>query len=295
MVDLVISIINYKTAALTAKCLESILEKKWKVNFQVWLVDNASNDGSLEYLKEKFPSVNFIESKKNGGFAYGHNLVLKKVEAKNYLILNSDTEILGDTLDKMIDFLGSHTEVGLASCKVLGFDGVLQPNGGDLPLGLALLNWLFNLETLGIKKPAFHRTDSKYYETSHEVGWISGNFMLVRNEVIKKIGYLNDDYFMYFEDVEFCFRVKKTGFKIMINPEVSIKHISGGSLDNPRFRQWSGEYKGLVRFYKDQFGIFGSWYIKLLIYTSTILRITAFAFVGKFNYSYTYAKVITSF
>ena len=291
--DLAISIINYKTKDLSEKCIKSILEKKWKINYQIWLVDNASNDGSLEYLKENFPKVNFIKSNNNLGFAGGHNLALKKIKNSRYIaILNSDTEVTGEVLDGMVKFLDENEKIGVASCKVLGFDRALQPNGGDLPLGFALINWLFNLDFPNF--PNFHRNEQSYYEREHEVGWVSGNFMVINRKVIESIGLFDDKYFMYFEDADFCFRAKKKGFSVWINPKYSIKHLSGGSLDDPKFRQWSGEYKGLIYFYKKNFGIFESLVVKLLIYVSTIFRMIAFALTGRLSYAKTYGKVLAS-
>src|SRR3989344_5860204 len=288
MVDLSISIINYKTKDLATKCLESILNKKWKVDFKIWLIDNNSKDGSVENFKKNYPNVNLIESNKNLGFAGGHNLVLKKTKSRYVLILNSDTEILDQTLDKMVSFMESHPEVGIASCKVLGFDGKLQPNGGDLPLGAALISWLFNFEM--IFKSSFHRNDPEYYEVVKEVGWVSGNFMLVKSEVFSKVGYLNEEYFMYFEDSEFCYKTKLAGYKIMINPKVSIKHLSGGSLDDPLYRQWLGEFRGLLIFYK-QFGPFYTLSLRIWIYIAILARILTLALMGKLRYAKTYAKV----
>lgn len=292
MPDLTVSIINYKTKELTEKCIKSILDKKWKISLEIWIVDNASEDGSVGYLRKIFPQVKYIGSHKNLGFAGGHNLVLKQNKSRYVLILNSDTLILDKTLDKMVEFMDSDSQIGLASCKVLGFDGNLQPNGGDLPFGLALLGWLFNLETFGLRKPAFHRNDNEYYNGIHEVGWVSGSFMIIRQEVLGSVGFLNDNYFMYFEDVEFCFKVRNKGFKVMINPEVSIKHLSGGSLENPRFRQWLGEYKGLIYFYKKQYGAFIGTLIKVLVYKSIILRMIVFSLTGKFEFAKTYGQII---
>lgn len=291
--DLVISIINYKTKELTSNCIRSILNNKWRYSYKIWLVDNNSNDGSVEYLKKRFPKIKIIKSKKNLGFAGGHNLVLKKAKGRYFLILNSDTLIENQSLDGMIDFMDNNLDVGITSCKVLNFDGSLQPNGGDLPLGLSLINWLFNLESLGIKKPMFHRIDKEYYSKIREVGWVSGNFIIIRNEVLKKVGLFNEKYFMYFEDTELCYRVKKANYKIMINPNFCIKHISGGSLDDPKYRQWLGEYRGLLRFYAS-FGYLQRLIVTFLVYFTTILRILAFGLIGRFDYAKTYAKVITS-
>ncbi len=187
-----------------------------------------------------------------------------------------------------------NSDVGVASCKVIGFDNELQPNGGDLPLGLALINWLFNLEVLGIERPSFHRVESEYYNSVHQVGWVSGNFMIIRTEALKKAGYFDSDYFMYFEDVDLFYMMAESGYKVMINPDVRIKHLSGGSLDHPQFRQWKGEFWGLIHFYRKRFGFLSGLIISTLVYISILLRILAFAAIGKFEYSKTYAKVFAS-
>ncbi len=292
--DLSVSIINYKTKQLTEKCLQSIFNKKWKTDFDVYILDNASKDGSVEYLRTRFPQFNVVESEENVGFGAGHNINLKKITTKYVLILNSDTEILDDVIDRMVLFMDEHKQVGVSSCKIVGFDDKLQPNGGDLPFGATLFTWLLNLESLGIKNPNFHRQEKDYYDNTHEVGWVSGNFMIARIDVLQKVNFFTEDYFMYFEDVDLCLKVKEAGFKIMLYPQVTIKHLSGGSADNPKLRQWIGEYKGLLRFYQKRFGVLSSLLLKLMIYFATFLRIIAFAIVGKIDYSLTYAKVIKS-
>lgn len=294
MPDLTISIINFKTKELTAKCLDSILKKDWQTKFEIYVVDNASDDGSVEFLKKNYPKVKFITSKKNLGFAGGHNLVLKQVDTKYTLLLNSDTEISDGVLDKMVEYMDNSLDVGVSSCKILNLNGSLQPNAGDLPFGSSLINWLFNLESFGIKSPSFHRNEKEYYLNIHEVGWVSGNFMLIRKEVFEKIGFLNEKFFMYMEDAEFCMRVRRAGFKIFINPLTSIKHLSGGSLEDPQYRQWLGESKGLLILYREVFGKIAEISIRLLIYATTLLRIIVFALMGKGGTAVSYAKVIRS-
>lgn len=287
-----ISVASYNTKDLTSDCLKSILQKKWLSEVEVWVVDNASTDGSADYIKKNFPTVHLIENSENMGFAKAHNQIFKKMRASYYLVLNSDTLMEKGVIDRMITFMEQDQKIGVASCKIVGFDDKLQPNGGDLPLGLVIFNWLFNLESFGFKDN-FHRNEVSYYQAPHPVGWVSGNFMMIKRKVLDKIGGFNEKFFMYFEDAEFCFRACKSGFKVMINPDVSIKHLSGGSLDDPHLRQWAGEYQGLVIFYSLHFGFLASLLVKLLIYISTILRILAFVVVGKIRYSLTYAKVIT--
>lgn len=287
-----VSIVSFNTEKLLKDCLRSILRRDWRNNVKIFVLDNASSDESTKMIKEEFPGVNLIENKINTGFGAGHNKVFKKTKADYFLVLNSDTIIDGSVIDDMVDFM-EETNCGIASCKILGFDGKLQPNAGDLPFGLSLISWLFNLEDIGIKS-SFHRNESSYYESVHEVGWVSGNFMMIRDTVFKKIGYFDEVFFMYFEDTDFCFRAKQSEFKIMINPKTYIKHLSGGSLDDPKLRQWSGEYIGLVHFYFKNYGIFAGVSVKLLSYLSILLRIIFFGFLGKPKISLTYGKVIAS-
>lgn len=292
MSKIAVSIVEYNTKDLLKNCLNSIFNYKWINDIEVLVVDNDSKDESVEMVKKQFPKVSLIENKKNVGFGAGHNLSFKKIKADYYVILNSDALLEEFVLDEMVKFMEDNPSCGVSSCKVLGFDEKLQPNGGDLPFGVSLLGWLFNLETIGIKIPAFHREDEGYYRKPHSVGWVSGNFMIIRKKVLEKIGMFNESFFMYFEDVEFCYRVSKGGFSVMINPDVSIQHLSGGSLDDPKFSQWSGEMRGLIQFYQQQSGFAVAFFIRIMVYVSLILRIISFALVGKLSYSLIYGKVI---
>lgn len=282
----IVSIVSYNTKDLTKNCLESILQKTWKSKIEIWLVDNASKDGSVEFFKEHYPQIHLMANKKNLGFGKAHNQVFQKARGDFFLVLNSDTLMSEGVIDDMVLFM-TEKQCDIASCKILGFDGRLQPNGGDLPVGQALVSWLFNLEVLGVKKN-FHRNEESYYLKPHEVGWVSGNFMMISQKALLKLKGFNERYFMYFEDSELCFRAQKWGFKVMINPAVSIKHLSGGSLDHPRLNQWQGEFRGLLIFYKNQI------FIRVLVYFASLLRIAAFALIGKFKLSLTYARVIAN-
>lgn len=285
-----VSIVSFNSSQLIRDCLNDLLNFKYQNKIQIVVVDNASVDDSVAVIKKEFPQVKLIESKKNLGFAGGHNLVLKNFKSDFYLILNPDIRMDENVIDPMVEFMAG-SDAGVASCKVLNFDGSLQPNGGDLPNFLSVLSWLFNLDILGL--PSLHRNEINFYQKPHSVGWISGNFMMIKRKVVEKIGFLNEEYFMYFEDIDYCFKANKNNFKVMINPAVSIKHLSGGSLDQPKLRQWTGEFRGLILFYQKQSFLLGL-IIRLLVYLATSLRMILFFIIGKFNISLTYAKVIVS-
>ena len=285
-----VSIVSYNTCSLLKNLLENLYSQK-NIKPEIWVVDNNSEDNSVDMIKKNFPKVNLIESKENLGFSKGHNLALKKIEKPLILILNPDTKLEANSLSKMVDFMNSNPEVGISSSKVRDAKGNLTSNGGDLPFGIALLSWLFNFDIAGV--PSFHRHDDDFY-AQDSVGWISGAFMMVRKETLEKVRYFNEDYFMYFEDVELCYKAKKSGFKVAINRNTETIHLSGASSKNPRYVQWTGEMRNLIKFSYKNFGSFYGIYVSTLVRLALMMRIVAFALLGKLDYSGIYLKVLTN-
>lgn len=285
-----VSIVSYNTSSLLKKLLENLYSQK-NIKPEIWVVDNNSEDNSVEMIKKNFPKVNLIESKENLGFSKGHNLALKKIKEPLILILNPDTKLEASSLYKMVDFMKSNPEVGISSSKIRDAKGNLTSNGGDLPFGIALLSWLFNFDIAGV--PSFHRHDDDFY-AQDSVGWVSGAFMMVRKETLEKVEYFNEDYFMYFEDVELCYKAKKSGFRVAINTNTETIHLSGASSKNPRYIQWTGEMKNLIKFSYKNFGSFYGIYVNTLVRLALMMRVIAFALLGKLDYSGIYLKVMTN-
>lgn len=287
-----ISIVSFNTQKLLKDCLSNIYAQDFEGDLDVWVVDNNSQDNSAKMVKLNFPKVNLIENHENLGFSKAHNQVFKKSNSDFVILLNPDTRFDKNTVSEMIDFMQNNPGCGIASSKLVGFDGVIHSNGGDFPINLSLISWLFNLESFGIKKN-FHRKDEDYYSKIREVDWVGGTFMVIRRKVLDKVGFLNEAYFMYFEDVDFCYKVKLSNFKIMINPKLTILHKSGASSDDPHMTQWTGELKGLIFFYNNKFGILISNLVKLLVLLAIMFRIAVFSIVFKFDVVKTYAKIFT--
>lgn len=296
MVDLAVVIINYKTKDLTLKCLQSIYDSKPKIKFEVWVVDNNSEDNSLALIKKKFPQINFIESNINLGFSGGNNLALRQVEAKYYLLLNSDTEITDHALDSLCEF-ADNSDFGICSCKLINSDGSFQPNGGELPAIIPLLSWLSGFDDIFrkfLKIKSYQSRNKEYYTNKKRVGWVSGSVMLIKNEVIEKIGYLDDKIFMYGEDVEYCWRANKAGYKIGWTNEAEILHLGGASSTTPKYNQWMGEFKGLLYIYNKFLGAYMSLLLKITFYIFILARIIGFLIFGKASYSRIYAKIFVN-
>lgn len=290
-------ILNYNTRELLNLCLKSIVSKSWKYKLSLLAVDNNSIDDSVEYIKKHYKQVDIILNDKNLGFAGGNNIALRKVKTRYILLLNSDTEVRPKSIDELIDF-AQKGDFAISSCKLLNEDGSFQPNAGDLPFGFAIFSWLSGLDgfpVIGKFLPSFHRNDIIFYKNERQVGWVSGTAMLIRDDVIQKIGLLDENLFMYTEDTDYCIRAKKAGLKIGWTAKAEIIHLGGGSLKEPQYRQWLGEFEGLIYLYRKYFGEFSSMLLKIQIYFFIILRVIVFFLIGKINFSKIYAKVLFNF
>ncbi len=289
-----VSLINYNSRDFLLSVLEDIFEQDIEDTIKVVVFDNNSPDKSADEIKQKYPKITLIKHDQNLGFGKAHNLVAEKFieEFDAMLLVNPDVTFEKDTFKKMFNEFKEHENIGILSGKIYKNDGALDSNGGDYPFWFALLSWLFNLESLITTN--FHRTDEAYYQKLHQVNWVGGTFVLIRRELIQNVGMFDKDYFMYFEDVEFCYRANKNGYKTYISPVFAVTHHSGGSSDNPRFFQWSNEYKNLLLFYRKNFGVLSSLLVKILVYISIVLRILAFGLLGKTQTAKTYVKVLGS-
>lgn len=224
MKKLTISIVNYNAGDYLLTCLSSIQKVSKEADFDVFVVDNASTDGSIEEAKEKFPEFNYITNNKNLGFGKAHNLALKNAKTPYLLTLNPDSELFEGTLSYLIDFMDKNLDVGVCSPRVEKADGTLdKASHRGFPTPLASFLYYF------LKNDSLYHLTNKDMSKTHEVDSVVGAFMLMRRTVVEKVGYFDEDFFLYGEDIDLCFRIKQAGFKVMYVPEVSVKHIKGVS------------------------------------------------------------------
>lgn len=259
--DLSIVIVNWKVKDLLEKCLQSIFKETKNISFEVFVVDNNSEDGSIEMVREKFPQVNLTASMENLGFAKGNNLAIKKSRGRYVLLLNPDTEILENALEKIVRFMDEHLECGIAGCKLLNPDLSLQSSVRSFPDISSQIFILLKLHHLfpyskAMYKYLAHNFD---YEKTQEVDQVMGAFMMIRREVLDKIGLLDENFWIWFEEVDFCKRAKTVGWKILYTPEAKIIHHYGQSFKQAMGVKKQRDFNRSLSYYFKKNGAKGEW------------------------------------
>lgn len=223
MTKLSIIIVNYNSGKHLLDCLESIESLEDEADIYTYVVDNASVDSSATEAKKKFSWAQFILNRENLGFGKANNQILKKVDTEYILLLNPDAILEEGVIKKMISFMNKNKDVGAATCKVVHENGEIDwatHRGFPTP-------WASFLYMLGNDK-LYHLTENDLSQL-HEVDAISGAFFLTRKSIIEEVGVFDEDYFMYAEDIDLCFRIKQAGYKVMYVPDVQIVHLKGVS------------------------------------------------------------------
>lgn len=228
-----IIIVSYNTRELLKKCLESAVNCQLLADsFEIFVVDNASTDGSVEMVQKEFPQVNLIASDKNLGFAKANNLALKQAQGDYILFLNPDTVVPLETLPAMLKFMEENKDVGIATCKVELANGLLDWDcHRGFPTPWASLTRFLGCCKVFPKSKIFNQYYLGYLpmDKIHEIDSCAGAFLLTRREVLNEIGFWDEDYFFYGEDIDLCFRAKKAGWKVVYNPNAKIIHYKGAS------------------------------------------------------------------
>lgn len=235
MVSLVI--LSYNTAQYLSECLSSVYQNVLGVVFEVVVVDNNSTDTSIHTVKTRFPKVKLIESRENLGFAKGVNKGVEHAKGDWVLLLNSDTRIHRDSLSELLGFAEKTPEAVIVGGRLKNKDGTTSSSYSSFYTPLRVFTLLF--------LPKKNEKDSRQ---PREVDWVSGGFALIKKDVFEEIGGFDPHFFMYIEDMELCYRLKKRGYKVYYDPKAAVDHVGQGS-SNRTFAIIQ-IYKGLLYFYK---------------------------------------------
>ena len=251
--DLSIIIVNYKSKDFTEACIKSIYENTANISFEIIVVDNNSADGCIEMLKEKYSDVKGYQNTENAGFSKANNIGLEIAIGRYLLFLNPDTVILDRALEKMAEYLDVSIKVGVAGCRVENIDGSLQRAcRRSIPTPMASFFKLSGLSKLFPKSKFVSKYNLSYMNENEEieVDAVSGAFLIFRREVFQDIGGLDEDYFMYAEDLDFCYRAKKKGWKVMYNPRTRITHFKGESSKHLSMKATKAFYDSMAIFFR---------------------------------------------
>lgn len=274
--ELSIIIVSYNTKDLLKQAIQSI---RLRSNWELIVVDNASSDGSVEVMKQEFPQALLIENKENLGFAKANNQGIRIAKGKFVLLLNSDTKVLDNSLGNLLIFLKANPRIGIASGQLKNEDGTIQPQGGFLPRLTNITFWMLFLDDIPIFGQylwPYHINDPKAFTVERRIGWVGGTAMMITRQVLEKVGLLNEDIFMYGEDVEYCLRARKAGFKVAITPKTKILHLGQRSSGGAPSRAWIGEFKALKYIFQKHKPKWEYPILWLLLKTGALLRIVIF-------------------
>jgi len=235
LIDISVIIVNYNVKELLEQCIKSIFAASGKLSVEVIVVDNNSFDGSAEFIRQKFPGdlrLKLIESPVNLGFAKANNLGAKEATGEYLLILNPDTILQEDTLDRSLEFYKAGKDIGALTCKLILPNGKLDlACRRSFPTPSVAVYRILGLSRIFPKSKLFGKYNLTYLDENdtYEVDAIVGAYMLIKKDVYEKVKGFDEDYFMYGEDLDLCFRIKKAGYKIFYFPETSIIHYKGES------------------------------------------------------------------
>ncbi|MFH1201774.1 MAG: glycosyltransferase family 2 protein [Candidatus Omnitrophota bacterium] len=248
MMDLSIIIVNYNAKDVLSQCLNSIYDNTKDVDFQITVIDNASGDGSPQIIRQRFPRVKLIQNNVNSGLTQAQNQGLKLAQGKYLLLLNNDTYLQPQAINKLIEFMDQNPDGGIAGPRIytnanIQISFAWMPKNPHLFLPYILFKKLFlNYEL---------RRHNYNLNNNLEVDYVSGACLMIRKTIMENIGYMDEGYFVYNEDDDLCLRVRQKGYKIYYLPEAKVIHLrgKGGGGLHP-YRMILEIHKGIFRLYR---------------------------------------------
>lgn len=279
-----ILIINWNTLEVTRNCLLSVREHLGSCDAEIILVDNDSADGSADMVAAEFPEVQLIRNDENVGFAAANNQAMEVAKGEYFLLLNSDTLVLDDVLQQSVEYLDANPEVGVMGCRVLNHDRTLQVSCSRYPSFLNLTLMTTGLDRLS--KPRWFQRYRYPLRSAHEeqgVDTISGCYLMIRRETVEQVGMLDDGFFFFGEETDWCRRVKRSGWGIRYAPVGEIIHLGGASAKKLDGRRDILLTAGFVRLHRKHAGMFGAAMVWFLLFVFNNTRLWLWWLKGLFG------------
>jgi len=261
-------IVNWNTKDLLCQCIDSLSQALQKIDAEVFVVDNGSTDGSVEVVREKFPNVGLIENSVNVGFAKASNQAISGSGGHYWLLLNPDTQVKEDSIERMISFMNAHPKAGVTGAQLLNADGSRQNSIANFP---SLATELFNKSLLRWLFPEKFPGKERNYPGPVEVDSVIGACMLVRRVAAEEVGLLDEKFFLFLEETDWCYRMKKAGWKVYHIPQAEVVHFQGKSADAKKERARIEYYRSRYHYFRKHKGrlqvmvLFVGLIIKLLV------------------------------
>lgn len=276
MLDLSVIIVNWNTRDLLMRCLASLHQYTQGISYEVFVVDNGSTDGSPEMVKQKFPAVCLIANRDNVGFPKANNQAIREAKGRYILLLNSDTALAENAFQKMVGFMDNHPAVGIIGTKLLNPDGSRQYSCDCFPRSPIRLvcDRFLDLCYPGNSITRQKKIAEWNYDTNFVVDSVVGAVLLIRRATFEEIGLLDEQFFMYAEDIDWCYRAALAGWKIYYLGEISIYHDNRGSSEpssEVASRLQKMRAQSLVKFYRKHYGTIAASIINGIIRTKQII------------------------
>jgi GT2 family glycosyltransferase len=273
--DLSVVIVSWNVKEQLKACLQSLYEHTQGISFEVFVVDNASQDGSPEMIEAEFPKVQLLRNPANVGFARANNQAIMLSKGRYILLLNPDALLQDDAPSQMVSFLDYNPDIGVLGCKVLTAEGKIDIRcARRFP---TLLGELFELTRLSYRFP-HSRLFGDYLMTywdhgdSREVDALSGACLVVRRAAIEQVGLLDENFFLYGEDLDWCYRFKKAGRKVFYYSEAVIIHLGSQSTQQIRGEMGLERFRSRYKFFRKHRGKVYAWLYKVVVFLITVIK-----------------------
>lgn len=277
MVELSIIIVSWNTRELLLDCLQSLRDEIRGIDAEIWVIDNASSDGSPTAVRERFPEVRLLVNTENVGFSRANNQGAAQASGKTVMFLNSDTVVKPGAVRPLLTYLQTNKSAGACGPLLRNPDGSLQESCYPFP---SLSRELWRLLHLDALLPyGVYRMEDWDHQTNREVQVIKGACLVVTREVLDRVGSFDPDYFMYTEEVDLCFRIHRAGWKLFWLPQSEIIHYGGQSTRQAAPRMFQSLYQTKILFFRKNYGHFSANLYKLILWITSVIRIVSISLV----------------
>lgn len=285
--DVCVVVVSWNTRDILRGCLRSVFEQTRKVSFKVIVIDNNSHDGSAEMVRAEFPEVTLIANAENRGFAAACNQGMRLASTRYTLLLNPDTVVLDDAISRCVGYADVRPDVGVVGCQVLEDENRITPTGFSFPSPLNVFLALSGLSRVFPRSRLFGQPEFSWWDRKSErdVDVVTGMFMLVRREAIAQVGLMDEAYFVYSEEADWCYRFAQAGWRRVFTPCARIVHLDGGAKSTKQAskKMFVQLQKSTMIYHRKNLGLASWWLLKLIYIGSNFVRMIAWFVLSVVN------------